>query len=516
MHGKHRNAGVDNVHAVLRRDVGDGSAATCIYLAQLGGLERDIGVVHHAAHVGHVFRARIVRAALAARTRVLVEHQALAKVGGVLRLEHRGVGRVEAGGNVAREHARCAQAMAQGKGTGALGKLDDFRNGVLEELRGHAGSAHAADLLLVYQHAHCRLLRRGYRQLSFQGSVSAHAVVLAVAQHHAAVEAELAGAAGRHYLDLGGKEVFFLDAVLFLQQLQCEGLHRFLGCGLFLVGGIFLVLDNQGAVADEHIEAFAFHNLAALLRHLLVAQMRQQVGYAEHRVALIVAHVHVYHRAVGLRHNAVQGQRQGYPLVVLDAAVVMGVQEGESVAFVHRVLLQVQTGAVDMGAQDVQARVQRLGADAGKNERLAVHASPHLAARLQGRACRKRFRKRLVASSFGLRYRGGKAAALGFVVGNEIDVAGGKRIQLFKLGIAVLFPCNLVFHAEPPSLGVCLSPRRIARQGFSSASPCGLRRAETKKGRPLSRPPLNVALKAYANRTGITASPCPQQQGCRR
>ncbi len=374
--------------------------------------------------------------------------------------------------------------MTQRKGAGPFGKLHDLGDGVLEELRGHAGGAHAADLFLVYQHAYRRLLRRGYRQLRLQRGIGAHTVVLAVAKHHAAVEAQLAGAAGRHYLDLGGKEVFLLDAVLFLQQLQREGLHRLLGRGLFLVGGVFLLIDNKGAVADEHIKALAFNNLAALLGHLLVAQVRQKIGYAEHRVAGVVAHVHVHHSAVGLGDNAMERQRQGYPLVVLDAAVVMGVQEGEPVAFVHGVLLQVQTGAVDVRAQDVQARIQRLSADAGKDERLTVHAGPHLVAGFKSRARRKRFAKRLVAGSFGLRNRGGKATTLGLVVGDEIDVAGGKRVQLFKLGIAVLFPCNLVFHAEPPSLGVCLSPRRIALPGFGSASPYRMRQAETKKGRP--------------------------------
>ncbi len=59
-------------------------------------------------------------------------------------------------------------------------------------------------------------------ELRLERGVGAHAVVLAVADNHAAVEAQVAGAACRHYLDFGGKEVLFLDAVLFGQQFECK------------------------------------------------------------------------------------------------------------------------------------------------------------------------------------------------------------------------------------------------------------------------------------------------------
>ena len=173
--------------------------------------------------------------------------------------------------------------------------------------------------------------------------------------------------------------------------------------------------------------------------------MRQEVGNAKYRIAFVVAHVHVYHGAVSFGHHAMQGQRQRYPLVVLDAAIVMRVEEGKAVALVHGVLLQVETGAVDVGAQDVQALLQRLGADVRKDERLAVHASPHLIARLELAAFAHRFLKRLVSCSFSLGHRSGKATALGLVVRDEVDIAGSQRIQLFKLLLAVRFPCVLAF-----------------------------------------------------------------------
>lgn len=77
--------------------------------------------------------------------------------------------------------------------------------------------------------------------------------------------------------------------------------------------------------------------------------MWQQIGYAERRVGGVLADVHLHHLAVGGDHYAVQGQGQGCPLVVLDAAVVVGVQKREVVRLVQRVLLDVQARRVDVG-----------------------------------------------------------------------------------------------------------------------------------------------------------------------
>ena len=47
------------------------------------------------------------------------------------------------------------------------------------------------------------------------------------------------------------------------------------------------------------------------------------------------------------------GERQRDPLVLLDAAVVMRVEQRQIARFVERVLLDVQTRAVDVRAQNV-------------------------------------------------------------------------------------------------------------------------------------------------------------------
>jgi hypothetical protein len=50
----------------------------------------------------------------------------------------------------------------------------------------------------------------------------------------------------------------------------------------------------------------------------------------------------------------VDGQGPGQPLVFLDAAVVVGLQEGQVRVFIEGVLFQVQAGRVDVGGHDPQ------------------------------------------------------------------------------------------------------------------------------------------------------------------
>ena len=65
MHVEYGYAAVDDLHAVVAHDVGDGSAAACIYLAQLDNLELNIGIVHYFAKSADVFSIGIIGAALA-------------------------------------------------------------------------------------------------------------------------------------------------------------------------------------------------------------------------------------------------------------------------------------------------------------------------------------------------------------------------------------------------------------------------------------------------------------------
>ena len=431
-------------------------------------MELHAGIVHHLADVGHVFGSGIVAARLAACARVLVEHQAAAKVGAVLRLEHACVGRVKAGRDVGGQHGRSRQGAAQRERPALAGKLHHLGDGVLEELRRHAGGAYAADLLLVDQHAHARAIElfAGHGKLRHHRRVGADTVVLAVSQHHGTVEAQIARAAGGHNLQLGRQEVLFLHAVLFVQQLKGEGLDRILlGRGLLAVGilafAIALALGavlahHQRAVPHQDVERLALDDLVRLLAHLGVRQMDQQIRHAKNRVIGIFADFHVDDAAVLLRHDAVQRQRDGDPLVMLDAAIVMRVQKGEIVRLVQRVLLHVQTRAVDVRAQDVHALCKRPAAQLYQDDGLAAHRCPHFVAAGKFATCGNSIFKAFVTGGFGAADGSGGKLALRLVLGDEVDVSAGELLELGELVFVIAFPGRFAFHMHPFASALCL------------------------------------------------------------
>ena len=189
---------------------------------------------------------------------------------------------------------------------------------------------------------------------------------MTVADDHAAVQAEIPASARGDHLDLGGEEVLLLHAVLLLQNGQDGGLH----------GLLFHALE--GLAAHDHVQGLALDDHAGLLVELGGGKVDEEVRDAHHGVVLVLADDHVHHGAVLLGHHAVEGQGQGDPLVLLDAAVVVGVQVDKLRVLVEGVLLQVHAGAVDVGAHDVEALFKGLLADDEQLDGLihGVHVHP--------------------------------------------------------------------------------------------------------------------------------------------
>ena len=119
-------------------------------------------------------------------------------------------------------------------------------------------------------------------ELGKQARVGADAVVLAVAEHHAAVESQLAGGTCGHNLNLGREEVLLLDAVLVLEELADHGLDGALARLLLLVAEFGIVIaEGERSVAHQDVEVLAGHDLGRLALHLLGTQVRQDVRDAE-------------------------------------------------------------------------------------------------------------------------------------------------------------------------------------------------------------------------------------------
>ena len=81
--------------------------------------------------------------------------------------------------------------------------------------------------------------------------------------------------------------------------------------------------------------------------------MDQQIRNEEYRIVFVFTDIDLYDGAVLLCNDAVQRQRQGYPLIFLDTAVIMSIQEGKIGILIQRVLLDVQSGGIDMCTQNV-------------------------------------------------------------------------------------------------------------------------------------------------------------------
>ena len=201
-----------------------------------------------------------------------------------------------------------------------------------------------------------------------------------------------------------------------------------------------------GTASDEDVEIFAFNHFGRLFLKLVLCQVHQQVGDAEHGVTFVFAHVHLDDAAVFLGDYAMDGQGQRDPLVFLDAAVIVRVKQRESARFIQRVLLDVQAGAVNVSAKDVQAFFHGAAADLRQDDRLAEAFGVHFIARFEYGACRSRFVDGDIACRAGHGDGRGCAFAFGFVFGDERLVIGGEGLDFRKVGFVVRKPRVSMFH----------------------------------------------------------------------
>ena len=261
---------------------------------------------------------------------------------------------------------------------------------------------------------------------------------MTIAHDHAAVQAEIPGLTGRHGFDLGGEHILFLDIVLFLEDLEQRCLHRLL----------FLVL--QRLTAQDDIQSFAGDHFGGLLAHLLGGQVDQQIADAHHRVGGILTNDDVHFGAVLLAHHAVQRQRTGHPLVLLDTAVVVGIGVGKISIFIEGVLLQVDAGRVGVSAYDVDALIQRMLTDEEQHHGFIHAVDVHLVAGVQELACLDGVLHVDVAGSLGHIDGGQSAFTLGLACIQKGFVAGCRIFQSRQSGFVIGFPCIGTFHIEFP------------------------------------------------------------------
>ncbi len=181
---------------------------------------------------------------------------------------------------------------------------------------------------------------------------------MAVGADQAPVQAHLPASPGGDHGQLGGLEVRLDQAVLFVQQLHDVQLYQ------------VAAFAHERFGAKDHIQLLALDALGQGLLHLIPSQVDQQIRDHQHGIPFVFADGDSDHGAVLAVHHAVDGQGDGGPLILLNAAVVMGLEVGDLRLLIERIGLDIQPGRVHMGGADVGALAQRLSADDGQGDGL--------------------------------------------------------------------------------------------------------------------------------------------------
>ena len=212
-------------------------------------------------------------------------------------------------------------------------------------MRIHSGCAVGSDLLFVCKDAAVGPLAGLALHHRNQRCVGAHAVVLAVAENQSLVETDVAGLACGNQLELCRCEVLFLDSVLLLEEL--ENLVLSVARGILVLLGILVVL-HVGITGQNGIELFCLDEVGCGFLHLLLGDVRQDVGDAEDGILGVVSDSDLDFGAVGLEDHAVDCKRACDPLVFLDSAVVVRVQIHDAglveLILIDGVLLGIESG----------------------------------------------------------------------------------------------------------------------------------------------------------------------------
>ena len=402
MHAQDGNSAVDHVHSVESQDVRDRSASTHVNLAELRCLRADLFFVEDIPQVGDILRIGVIGSRLAAAPRKFIEGHAPSQKGRVLLLEDGRVSRVKGGAHIRGEHAAVCQRPSERQLAVAAAEIHDLRDGVLEEPGSHARSSDASDLLLVDQKCAARSPQVMGLDLRPERGISAGSVILAVAQDHAPVKSGVPRLAGRHDLQLGGLEVALFDPVGLGEDLQDGLFDRLLAVLLVLLSRFCVSVDHDRFASDDEVEGLTFHDGCGVFLHLLLGQVDQQVGDKKYRLVLIFSHAQNHCLAALFDDHAVDRQRQRHILVFFDAAVIVRVQIGNLAVLIQGILLDVQTGRIDVGAEYVHAVLKGLRADLEKDDRLIHPDAVDLVARRELSSFRNSFAQLNVAVFLGL------------------------------------------------------------------------------------------------------------------
>ena len=141
-------------------------------------------------------------------------------------------------------------------------------------------------------------------------------------------------------------------------------------------------------------------------------------------------------------------QRLSDPLVLLNAAVIVGIQVGQTLVFIQRILLHVNPGRVDVGTQNVHALAHGLLAD-DEEHNVLLHPHPvHPVTSLELFTLGNDLIQVTESSCFGQLHSFGNALPLRFAVVQERNIALAQRFHLLQCSFVIAFPGILFIHGD--------------------------------------------------------------------
>ena len=282
--------------------------------------------------------------------------------------------------------------------------------------------------------------------------IGANAVVVAVRADKRAVKTDIAGIERRNAAQLCRQEIRLGHAVL-----AVEMLHN----GEFDLLAALFVHGFARNRADEDVQTLALDHLGRLAGHLLGGKVRQQVGDNELRVGRLVAYTHLYALDLAVladADNAAQLKRNCGPLILLDAAVVVGLEERHTVVLVQRHGADVNARCIEVSSSQTYALGQTLIADNSQHNALVAVDAVNLVTRT------KRVIARPGTEALALSHAGDfqHGVTLGFALVEEFSVTLGVGLnallvlvgQTVKAGLFVvkkLFGSHVAFSFFNPN-----------------------------------------------------------------
>ena len=246
---------------------------------------------------------------------------------------------------------------------------------------------------------------------------------MSISANHAAVKANFLDWECRNGFQFCGNKIRFCNAILFIQDVQQVQLDSF---------AFFGFLERHRT--NQNIQFFPPNQANRWTFHLFGCQMRQQVGYTKYRIAFSFADVDGYLAAVCLDDHTMQGKRNGCPLILLNAAVVMGLEQSKFAIFIQWILLHVQTRRVNVCSTKPNALGNRCRTNDGGNHCLSTVVLVNLIAGFQSHTRRKRNKSMFFQQ--------------GFCVGTSLPF-GLRLVQECHIVLAKCFTSGLVVFAHP-------------------------------------------------------------------